>query len=361
MFKNNKCTHESLKKKHLDILFTIGILLLTTCINFFFRKLSDTLTIASLYVLAVAIIARITEGYFIGFASCFFIVLCDNYFFTKPYNSLNFNQPTYPLSFLSMLLISIIICYMTSQLKEKEKLIVETKTEIMRNKLLLAISHDIRTPLTSILGASSAILDNFDMITQERRIELLREVKEEADWLIHMVENILYITKVQGRDTKLNTHLEIVEEILFDATNKVKKRYPDAPINIQYKEEIVMVPMDAILIEQVLINLMENSIIHGENVTSIDISIEVGTKTVTFIVKDNGVGIKKEVLPHLFNGLSRTMVKGSIDSTKNCGIGLSVCKAIIDAHNGTIEASNNIEGGACFAFELPLEEDSYEQ
>lgn len=361
MFKKNRCTHGYLKKKHLDILFTTLILLLTTCINFFFRKSSDTLTIASLYVLAVAIIARITEGYFIGIASCFIIVICDNYFFTKPYNSLNFILPTYPLSFFSMLLISIIICYMTSQLKEKEKMIVETKTEIMRNKLLLAISHDLRTPLTSILGASSAILDNFDMITQERRIELLREVKEEADWLIHMVENILYITKVQGRDAKLNTHLEIVEEILFDATNKVKKRYPDAPINLQYKEEIVMIPMDALLIEQVLINLMENSIVHGKNVTSIDVSIEVGTKTVTFIIKDNGVGITNEVLPHLFDGLSRTMVNGSIDSTKNWGIGLSVCKAIIDAHNGTIEANNNIEGGACFAFELPFEEDSYEQ
>lgn len=346
---------DSIKLK--DIFWTIAILTFATIFNeVFLLKESDFLTIALVFILAVVTVARITTGYPIAIVSCFIVVLFDNYFFTKPYNSFDFTSPTYPLAFLSMLLISLVICTMTSQLKEKEGLIINARTESMRNKLLLAISHDLRTPLTSILGATSTILENYDMISQDRRIELLTEVHEEADWLIHMVENLLYITKVQGTNTQLNKRPEIVEEILFDATRKIKKRYSDAPINLGYTEEILMVPMDALLIEQVLVNLIENSIRHGESVTRIDVSSASADGYVSFTIKDNGVGIAPELLPHLFDGLSRTQKNNQIDSTKDFGIGLSVCKAIIDAHMGFINVTNNVDGGACFTFYLPLEE-----
>lgn len=345
-----------------DIILSILIITIATTICFLIRNADDYLAIALIYLLSVVIIARVTNGYFYGILSCFVAVFFDNFFFTYPYYSLNFSMPTYPLTFLSMLITSIIICTLTTQLKAKDALILEARMEKMRSNLLLAISHDLRTPLTSILGASSAIIDNYDMISRERRIELLHEVHEEADWLIHMVENLLYITKMSNENTYLTKKTEIAEEIISEAVSKIKKRYPHAPIHIVIPDEILLVPMDAMLIEQVIMNLLENAIRHGETATEILITLQKETPYAVFKVEDNGVGIAEQILPHLFDGLARTEKNNRVDSTKDFGIGLSVCKSIIIAHNGTIEAKNNVEGGgACFQFKLPLEEDYNEQ
>lgn len=343
-----------------DTVLSALVITITTTICFFIRNADDYLAIALIYLLSVVIIARITTGYIYGIISCFIAVFFDNYFFTYPYYSLDFTMPTYPLSFFSMLVISIIICTLTTQLKAKDALIMEARMEKMRSNLLLAISHDLRTPLTSILGASSAIIDNYEMISKDRRIELLHEVHEEADWLIHMVENLLYITKMSNENAYLKKKMEITEEIISESVSKIKKRYPYAPIHIVIPDEILLVPMDAMLIEQVIMNLLENAIRHGENATKILITLEKAPPYAIFKVKDNGVGISEQIFPHLFDGLARTEKSNRVDSTKDFGIGLSVCKSIIIAHSGTIEAKNNEEGGACFQFKLPLEEENNE-
>lgn len=341
-----------------DTLYTAVILCIATILCFLIRSMDDSIiVIAMAYILAVAVISRITSGYFYGIISCFIAVVCDNYIFTYPYFDLNFSIPTYPMSFFSMFAVSLIISAMTTQLKEKEALMIEANTEKMRSNLLLAVSHDLRTPLTSILGASSAILDNYDMISKERRLQLLREVKEEAEWLIRMVENLLFITKMQHETAQLIKRPEVAEEIISEAVTKLKKRYPNAPIHIKVPEEILMVPMDAMLIEQVIMNLLENSIRHSETATSITLDIRKVNHTAIFKVQDNGVGIAEHILPHLFDGLVRTSKSNRMDTTKDMGIGLSVCNSIIVAHKGIIEAHNNPEGGACFTFQLPLEED----
>lgn len=344
-----------------DTIATAAILCIATVVCFLIRTMDDSIiVIAMTYILAVAIISRITNGYFYGFFSCIISVFCDNYIFTYPYFDLNFSIPTYPVSFLSMFVVSLLICTMTTQLKEKEALVIEANTAKLRNNLLLAISHDLRTPLTSILGASSAILENYDMISQERKIQLLTEVNEEADWLIRMVENLLYITRMKNESAKLNTHSEVAEEIISEAITKLKKRYPYAPIHVTIPNEILMVPMDAMLIEQVIMNLLENAIRHSESATDIQMTIRKSEHYAIFEIKDNGIGIAEHILPHLFDGLVRTTKNSRMDTTKDMGIGLSVCKSIILAHNGTIEAHNNPEGGACFTFQLPLEEDMNE-
>lgn len=344
-----------------DTAYTAIILCIATVVCFLIRTMNDSvIVIAMSYLLAVAIISRITDGYFYGIISCVIGVFCDNYIFTYPYFNLNFSIPTYPMSFLSMFAVSLIICTMTTQLKEKESLMVEANMEKMRSNLLLAVSHDLRTPLTSILGASSAILDNYDMISKEDRMKLLREVHEEADWLIRMVENLLFITRMQNEAAHLMKRPEVAEEIVSEAVVKLKKRYPEAPIHIKVPDEILLVPMDAMLIEQVIMNLLENAIRHSETATRIDLIISCLGHSVRFQVIDNGVGIQNQILPHLFDGLARTSKNTRMDTTKDMGIGLSVCKSIIQAHEGSIEAHNNTEGGACFSFQLPLEEESHE-
>ena len=345
-----------------DTLRTIAILCIATFSCFLIRSIDDsTIVIAMIYLLAVAIISRITTGYLYGIISCIAAVICDNYIFTYPYFALNFSIPTYPVSFLSMFVVSIIICTMTSQLKEKESLVVEAKTEKMRSNLLLAVSHDLRTPLTSIIGASSTILENYDMLTKERRVQLLTEVKEEAEWLIRMVENLLFITKIKNAAAKVTKRPEVTEEIISEAVTKLKKRYPNAPIHVRMPDDILMVPMDAMLIEQVIMNLLENAIRHSESATEILLIITTDADHAVFEVRDNGIGIPSHILPNLFNGLARTSKNTRMDTTKDMGIGLSVCMSIITAHNGTMQAHNNKEGGASFLFKLPLKENAYEQ
>lgn len=256
-----------------------------------------------------------------------------------------------------MFIISAIISAITCQIREQEHLKIIAEAEKMRSNLLLAVSHDLRTPLTSIIGSCSAILENYDRISQERRVQLLTDVKTDSEWLIRMVENLLSITKIQGGPAKIIKAPEIAEEIILEVVSKFKKRYSNAPIHIELPTDILVVPMDAMLIEQVLLNLLENSIRHGGNVTKIDLILRAENNFAEFKVKDNGNGISSDILPHLFDGLARTTVKNNIDSKRDMGIGLSVCNSIILAHNGNMEAYNNSDGGACFKFQIPLKEE----
>ena len=345
-----------------DTIILIVTLMITTLICYFIHSVSiENMDVSMLFILAIAIISRFTTGFFYGLFSCFIAIICDNYIFSYPYYTLNFSLDTYPAYFFSMFVVSTIICTMTSQLKEKENLEFESKTVKMRANLLLAISHDLRTPLTSIIGASSAILENYDRTTKEQKIELLSEVKEESEWLIRMVENLLFITKMQDNaNTRITKRPEIAEEILSESVAKAKKRYPNAPIHIEIPPEIILVPMDAMLIEQVIINLLENAIRHSETATKIMLVLRQYENHAEFEVCDDGIGIPANIMPHLFDGLARTLKGGRIDTAKDMGIGLSVCHSIILAHDGTMEACNNPFGGARFIFRLPLEEKSYE-
>lgn len=161
----------------------------------------------------------------------------------------------------------------------------------MRADLLRSVSHDIRTPLTSIIGSTSAVLDNPDLSQEDRR-SLLEDVKQEAQWLIRTVENLLSITRIGSDRTELNKQLEPVEEVLAEAVQKARKRLPDIKFSVEVPAELLMVPMDPILIEQVLSNLIENAVIHGQTTTAIHLRAE---KTedgfAAFSVRDNGQGI----------------------------------------------------------------------
>jgi len=151
---------------------------------------------------------------------------------------------------------------------------------------------------------------------------------------------------------------EVVEEIVSSAIVKFRRNYPEMPVSVHRPEQILLVPMDATLIEQVLINLFENVVMHAETATRITLSIQPQSDWVTFEVSDNGAGIPAAMLPKIFEGYHSINNQNTSDSRRNMGIGLSVCNSIIRAHGGTMHAYNNSEGGASFSFWLPYEEDS---
>ena len=311
----------------------------------------------SIFILTVLLISRFTTGYLFGTLAAVLSVVGTNYIFTYPYWAVNFTLSGYPLTFLTMLVVSLVTCTMTTKIKRQEDLRIEAAREKMRANLLRSVSHDIRTPLTSIIGSTSAMIENPDL-PEEDRLLLLTDVRDDAQWLIRVVENLLSITRMGDTTTRLVKNPEPAEEILGAVTAKFRKRYPDVRIRVSVPEDLLFVPMDAVLISQVLSNLLENAVVHGGgHTTEIRLSVRREGPEAVFAVEDNGNGIEHKVLPHLFDGTLAAAAGDTENGGKrNMGLGLSVCQAIIHAHSGSIEAHNLMEG-AEFVFRLPLEQE----
>ena len=340
-----------------DLLLSLGVLAATTLLAYLLHR--DGLTdgfIPMLFVLAVLLISRLTSGYGYGIAASFLGVICVNYAFTYPYFKLNFTIAGYPVMFVVMLAASVVTSAMTTQIKRQESVRAEVVKEMMRGNLLRAISHDLRTPLTGISGAATAVLEQHGNMTWEQEKEMLQDIDEDAQWLIRMVENLLSITRISSGQTKIAKTDEAAEDVSAAVMMSFRKQHPKLRVHVSVPDELLIVPMDAILIRQVLLNLLENAAQHaGENV-EIWLSVEKRDGWAVFSVRDNGCGIPEDDLPHLFDGSLKT--DSTADASRGMGIGLSVCKTIVKAHGGTIHANNSETGGAVFTFTLPPTEET---
>ena len=339
----------------------LGLLLLAAALCRLLRLFDESdVFVALIFELAVVLVSRFTTGYLFGVLASIIGVFGINYIFTYPYYAFNFTLSGYPLTFVVMLAVSVTVGTMTTQIKQQEKLRAEAEKEKMRGNLLRAVSHDIRTPLTSIVGGIDTLLESGEQLSPELRTELLQNIRDESGWLIGIVENLLSVTRVSGAGS-IKKELEAGEEVLSAAAIKIGRRYPDIQISVRAPQELLFVPMDAILIEQVLINLMENAIQHGVTTSRLEIHLSRRDGSAVFEVADNGQGIAKEAFSHLFEGGFTHINTGSgSDVRRNMGIGLSVCQTIIQAHGGTIEAENRALGGAIFRFTIPLEGEQYD-
>ena len=258
---------------------------------------------------------------------------------TYPYFELNFSITGYPLTFVAMLATAVMVSALTTQIKWQEQIRLEVEKEKTRANLLRAVSHDIRTPLTSIQASASGILDNYDALGRQEKVELLEGIRDESRWLIRMVENLLSITRINGDRAQLQTTWEVVEEVVGGAVGKFQKQFAQIEVETSMPEEVVMAPMDGILVEQVLVNLMENSAIHGKKTTKIRISVQKLPERVLFCVEDNGKGIATKDLTKIFDRFYRT--DASRNSTRGgSGIGLSIVKKILEDHGGKVWATS---------------------
>lgn len=309
-----------------------------------------------LFILAVALIARLTDGYLYGIAASLVGTFCVNYMFTYPFWQFDVTLTGYPLTFVMMLVVSIIISALTTQIKRQEQLRFEADREKMHANLLRAIAHDLRTPLASIVGASSALKEK--SLTGTDRDALLDGIIRDAQWLVRVTENLLSVTRVSSSDVALKKTDEALEEIIGSAILKYR-RTPDAlPVQVDQPEQLLMVPMDAILIEQVLINLFDNVSAHAQGATQIWLHISCETDRVIIRVEDDGKGISADLLPTLFEGGYHPSKQGSVDDRRSMGIGLSVCRTIVRAHSGDMAAGSSAHGGAAFSFYLPCREEN---
>lgn len=248
------------KEIAISVFITIACLLVATLLAFGLFTLvpNNSANIALVYILALILIVRLTKGYFYGLSASIVAVICVNYLFTYPYFALNFTLTGYPITFIEMLSVTLLISTMTVNMKqqaqiivERDRMLAEAEKEKMRANLLRAISHDLRTPLTSILGSSASYLENQDVLSEEEKNDMIQQVQEDATWLLNMVENLLTVTRIYNQEAKVKKTEEPVEEIVAAAIQRIKKRLPEAQIEVNVPETFLMIPMDGILIEQV--------------------------------------------------------------------------------------------------------------
>ena len=339
-----------------DSLITSGFLCCAFFISLLFHhifKVQEHIT--TIFVFTVFLISMFTEGYFYGILSSFLGTLAVNYAFTFPYFVINFRIPINFISGIIMTAISILTSALITKLKKHEAIQIEGERERMRANLLRAVSHDLRTPLTTIYASSTALLENSKGMTREQKKKLLEGIKEDAQWLVRMVENLLSITKIDTGQVKITKTPVVLEELIDSVILKFKKRYPNQMINLKLPEEVIIIPMDAILIEQVLINLLENAVQHAKGMTKLILKVWEEENHAVFEIKDNGCGILTESLDTIFSGRKIMEYETADSKKKNAGIGLSVCATIIKAHGGNITGKNRKSKGAVFRFTLDTE------
>ena len=330
---------------------------------------------ALIFVLAVALISLLTTGYFYGIVASIVGALFINIYFMEPYEVFSLSRTGYPVAMLSMLTVSCVVCALTARVKKQateavrrekstkalyeqnarlnaEKAAIQLQSDriSIRENILRAVSHDLRTPLTSISGAVSVLLASPEV--SPKNLAMLSDIKQDADSLIVMVENLLSVTRVQDGTMPLKKREEMLEEVAGDALLTTRRRFPDCQVELDLSEDILYLPMDPLLVKQVIVNLLENAIRHSGDREHITIRLYRQDDWAIVEVRDQGRGLSAEVCQAVRAGQPMPLSLSG-DSTRGMGIGLSVCQNIIKAHGGFFTAENHPEGGAVFRFGLP--------
>ena len=239
--------------------------------------------------------------------------------------------------------------------REKEESELLAKNEKMRANLLRAISHDLRTPLTSISGNADNLLSNSDGFDSDTKHQIYTDIYNDSVWLTNLVENLLSVTRLEDGNMKLNKSAELIDEIIAEALNHINKRSVEHKITVCESDDIMLVDVDARLIVQVIINIVDNAIKYTPNGSEITISTERKDDMISVSIADNGNGITDDIKDKVFD-MFYTGANKIADSRRSLGLGLALCKTIISAHGGEITVSDNNPHGAVFTFTLPVKE-----
>lgn len=238
---------------------------------------------------------------------------------------------------------------------EKEEAAILAKNEQLRANLLRAISHDLRTPLTSISGNASNLLSNGKNFDESTKIQTYTDIYDDSMWLINLVENLLSVTRIEEGQMSLKISAELMDEVIAEALHHVNRKSTEHKITVDSAKEFLFAKIDARLIVQVLINIVDNAIKYTPAGSSILIYTEQQGNTIIVKISDDGSGISDEAKPRIFD-MFYSGANKIADSRRSLGLGLSLCKSIIHAHGGEIFVSDNLPHGTTFTFTLPAGE-----
>lgn len=239
--------------------------------------------------------------------------------------------------------------------KERERAAVLAKNEQLRANLLRSISHDLRTPLTSISGNASNLISNGNDIDDATKKQIYEDIYDDSLWLINLVENLLAVTRLEEGRMNINMTTELVGDVIAEALKHIRTKSEKQKIAVIQPDDLLLAKMDARLIVQVLINLLDNAIKYTPSDSQITITAKRNGETVSVSVADNGNGIEGEQKSRVFD-MFYTGANKIVDCRRSIGLGLSLCKSIVNAHGGEITVTDNVPRGAIFTFTLPVGE-----
>lgn len=311
-------------------------------------ELSEVIMVYLLGIIAVSV------GYGRGpalLASTLSVALFD-FCFVPPYYTFRVADTRFIFTFAVMFIVGLVISRLSGEVKRQAERALRAEKEALRSALLSSISHDLRTPLCAIAGSASVLLDDEHPLPRGEQRELLTMIFDEADHLNRLVRNLLDMSRLQSGGLLVKKEWMTLEEVIGSALERLERLLARHPVHVALPPSLPLVPIDGTLIEQVFYNLLENASKHTPPGTDIFISASIEAGTLVVQVKDTGPGLpaacEDRVFERFFRG-SRARQDSGV------GLGLAICRGIVEAHGGQIHAHNRPEGGALFRFTLPLE------
>ena len=239
--------------------------------------------------------------------------------------------------------------------EEKEAAAVIAKNEQLRANLLRSISHDLRTPLTSISGNASNLLSNGPLFDAKTKEQMYADIYDDAMWLINLVENLLSVSRLEQGRMNLHMTTELIDEVVAEALRHINRKRAEYHFHVQSSDDYLLAQMDAKLIVQVLINILDNAMKYTPPGSDIEIGWKQEGKFIYISVADNGPGIPDQAKPHIFD-MFYSASNQIADSRRSMGLGLALCKSIVNAHGGEIMVSDHKPHGSIFTFSVPAGE-----
>jgi two-component system sensor histidine kinase KdpD len=225
-------------------------------------------------------------------------------------------------------------------------------TEKLQSALLNSISHDLRTPLASITGALSSLEEKTLTINQKDRNSLIETAREEAERLNRLVENLLNMTRLEAGAIHLRKEPYDIQDVIGSSLEQIGERLDNRKVKITIQPDLPLIPLDFSLFGQVLVNLLDNAVKYSPADTLIEVNVNQKEDSVVIDVCDRGVGIPASDLERVFDKFYRVQRPENISGT---GLGLTICKGIVEIHGGKIRASNRPEGGTIITVSIPME------
>lgn len=316
-------------------------------------------TAVIVFVLGVLLCAILTDGSRYSLTASVLSILSYNYFLIEPRFSLQIDAWSYVSTISAMFLFALLASLLVTSLRNSAQLSMEAslvaQREQLRANLLRSVSHDLRTPLTSITGNADILLDNEIDLPDETRRQLLHDIYDDATWLGTMVENLLAVTRLEDGDVMLNTDVELIDDVIEEAMRHVSREARNHTIVVEASDELLLARLDPKVIVQVIVNLVNNAISHTQEGSTITISSRREGPMVAVAVEDDGPGVSDDDKEQVFD-LFYTSGSDGADSGRSIGLGLSLCRSIVQAHGGTIYVEDVEPHGARFVFTLPAEE-----
>lgn len=346
----------------MSIVLNTGIVLLCQAMTSLLAIALDGLglpdaTNVIVFVLGVLVTTILTNGLSYSLMASLTSILSYNFFLIAPRFSLAIDGLGYLGTIGAMIVFALLANYLVSRLRRSARQFTEAsliaQREQLRANMLRSVSHDLRTPLTSIIGNAEMLLDEEAHLEEDSRRQLVEDIRDDATWLRTMVENLLAVTRIEDGNIPLDLGIELVDDVIEEAMRHISRDAQGHQILVEPAKELLLAKMDPQVIVQVIVNLVDNAIAHTQLGSTITISSMREGRMAAISVADDGPGITEEDKRHIFELF---YTGGDADSARGTGIGLALCKSVVEAHGGTIRVEDVVPRGSRFVFTLPAEE-----